>query len=435
MAELKVAESPEALIQDLDAAYRAELDQDEQVQAAGAVIEEKLLAALGDDPVDVPAVKLVANILEFAARNRATDVHFDPLETRLQVRYRIDGLLHDVLTIPKQIQQTIIARLKVLAEMDIAESRHPQDGHISVKIDTRSFDIRAATLPTNRGEKIVLRMLDSTGGVPRLENLGMDPHDRALFEKIITRVQGMTLVTGPTGSGKTTTLYAALQRINRRSENTVTLEDPVEYNLPGISQVQINLAIDLTFASALRAAMRQDVDTILLGEVRDLETAHIAIRAAMTGHRVFSTLHANTAPQAINTLLNMEVPAFLISSALVAILAQRLVRKLCDDCREDYTPTAETVEQLRLDGGQKYTFARSKGCPQCGGTGYLGRTAVYEILPITPAIQKAIVTRAPLDELEATARAEGMRSLFEKGVDKVLAGLTTPEEVFRVLAF
>lgn len=434
MSKAKAAAAPEDQLAQLQAAYEADLEQDDKIQAAGAAIEEQLRKALGKDPEDVPAVNLVANILESGVATRATDVHLDPLETRLQVRFRVDGLLHDVLALPKSVQQTVIARLKVLSDMDIAESRHPQDGHISVKIGDRQFDIRVASLPTNRGEKMTLRLLDSTGGVPRLDGLGMSPADRTLFEEIITRVQGMTLVTGPTGSGKTTTLYAALQRINRRSGNIVTLEDPVEYHLPGINQVQINTAIDLTFASALRASMRQDVDTILVGEVRDLETAHIAIRAAMTGHRVFSTIHANTAPDAINTLLNMEVPGFLICSALIGIIAQRLVRLLCVECAEEYTPEPDVLKQLDLAKGN-YTFRRAPGCEACGGTGYHGRTAVYELLPISSAIQKAIVSRASLEEIVTIAKQEGMRTLFEKGADKVVEGLTTPEEVFRVLSF
>lgn len=434
MSESTVAVVEEDTLSDLDEQYQSELAQDERIQSAGAKIENEITAALGADVEDVPAVRLVAGILESGVAHRATDVHFDPLDTRLQVRFRIDGLLHDVLAIPKKVQQTIIARIKVLADMDIAESRHPQDGHISVKVNDRQFDIRVASLPTSRGEKMTLRLLDSTGGVPTLDELGMDPEDRLVFEKTITRVQGMTLVTGPTGSGKTTTLYAALQRINRRSGNIVTLEDPVEYRLPGINQVQINTAIDLTFASTLRASMRQDVDTILVGEVRDLETAHIAIRAAMTGHRVFSTIHANSAPDAINTLLNMDVPGFLISSSLIAIIAQRLVRKNCEGCKEEYTPDKTLVKQLGLGNG-KHTFTRSTGCATCGGTTYFGRTAVYEILTMSLSIQRAISERVSLEALVKIARKEGMRTLFEKGVEKIVQGITTPDEVFRVLSF
>lgn len=435
MSKTKAAVAERSIVEELAELDRADREQDDRIQAAGAQIENLLIDGLGAELEDVPAVNLVANVLESGVANRATDVHFDPLDTRLQVRFRVDGLLHDVLTIPKKVQHTVIARLKVLADMDIAESRHPQDGHISVKVRDRQFDIRVASLPTNRGEKITLRLLDSTGGVPSLDALGMDPEDRTLFERTITRVQGMTLVTGPTGSGKTTTLYAALQRINRRTGNIVTLEDPVEYHLPGINQVQINTAIDLTFASALRASMRQDVDTILVGEVRDLETAHIVIRAAMTGHRVFSTIHANSAPDAINTLLNMQVPGFLICSSLIAIIAQRLVRKLCLECQEEYTPDKAMKEQLGLATGKKYQFLKCKGCEQCGGTGYRGRTAVYEILSVSPQIQKAIVERVSLEEIVKIAKSQGMRTLFDKGVEKVTQGVTTPDEVLRVLSF
>ena len=434
MNDVKLAEAPEQLTDALQSAFQADLDQDERVQAAGERIESALLKALGGEPEDVPAVKLVATVLESAADNRATDVHLDPMETRVQVRFRIDGLLHDVLGVPKQVQQMVTARLKVLSEMDIADSRHPQDGRISVKIGDRKFDIRVSSLPTERGEKMTLRLLDSTGGVPHLDELGMDPEDRGVFERTIGRVQGMTLVTGPTGSGKTTTLYAALQRINRRTGNIVTLEDPVEYHLSGINQVQINQLIDLTFASALRAAMRQDVDTILVGEIRDLETAQIAIRAAMTGHRVFSTIHANSAPDAINTLLNMQVPAFLISSALIAILAQRLVRKLCEECKEPYAADASELEQLGLPAGTD-SLMRPKGCEACGGTGYLGRTAVYEVLAVSPDVQKAILERASVAEVTRIAQSEGMHTLYEKGAQKAAQGITSAEEIIRVLAF
>jgi type II secretory ATPase GspE/PulE/Tfp pilus assembly ATPase PilB-like protein len=377
---------------------------------------------------------LVSAIVDLAVNSRATDIHFDPTESGLVARLRIDGMLHDVLPIPKRLQPNIVARVKVLAEMDISETRRPQDGHIAMTTGDKRFDLRVSALPTFRGEKLTLRVLDSTGGLPKLEELGMEYVDRVIYEEIITKPQGMTLVTGPTGSGKTTTLYASLERINYRTYNIITLEDPVEYQLKGVNQVQINPAIDLTFASTLRASLRQDPDTILVGEVRDLDTAAIAIRAAMTGHRVFSTIHANTAPDAINTLINMNVRPFLITSSLLCILAQRLVRKLCDKCREPYEPDADLAKELGLKG-KPDVFYKSNGCDACNKTGYLGRTAVYELLRLSPSIKRAIVDEKSIDQVIKIAHSEGMRSLFDKGVNKVVEGTTSVDELFRVLKF
>jgi type II secretory ATPase GspE/PulE/Tfp pilus assembly ATPase PilB-like protein len=303
-----------------------------------------------------------------------------------------------------------------------------------MSIGERHFDLRVAALPTYRGEKITLRVLDSTGGIPKLGDLGMEYADRVIYEEIISKPQGMTLVTGPTGSGKTTTLYASLERINYRTYNIITLEDPVEYQIKGINQVQINPAVELTFASTLRASLRQDPDTILVGEVRDLETAAIAIRAAMTGHRVFSTIHANTAPDAINTLINMNVRPFLITSSLLCILAQRLVRRLCVECREKYEPEAGLLEEMGIKTNP-VSFYRANGCDKCNKTGYWGRTAAYELLRITPAIKEEILQEKPLSEIIKVAQSEGMKSLYEKGVNKVVDGTTSVDEMFRVLRF
>jgi type II secretory ATPase GspE/PulE/Tfp pilus assembly ATPase PilB-like protein len=379
----------------------------------------------------VQPVLLVSAVIELAVNSRGTDIHFDPAESGLVARLRIDGMLHDVLAIPKRLQPNVVARVKVLAEMDISETRRPQDGHISMSIGERRFDLRVSALPTFRGEKLTLRVLDSTGGIPKLRELGMEYSDRIVYEDMITKPQGMTLVTGPTGSGKTTTLYASLERINHRTYNIITLEDPVEYQLKGINQVQINPAIELTFASTLRASLRQDPDTILVGEIRDLETAAIAIRAAMTGHRVFSTIHANTAPDAINTLINMNVRPFLICSSVLCILAQRLVRRLCSQCKEAYEPEPELLEELGVKN--KVTVYRATGCDSCNNTGYLGRTAVYELLRNTPSLKRAILAEKPLDHIIKIARSEGMKSLFERGVNKILDGTTSVEEVIRVL--
>lgn len=411
-----------------------ELSLEEKAAAAGEALKQRLLERLGGSVEKVQPVMLVSAIIELAVNSRSTDIHFDPTEAGLVARLRIDGMLHDVLPIPKIVQPNIVARIKVLAEMDISETRRPQDGHISMSIGDRRFDLRVSALPTFRGEKITLRVLDSTGGIPKLQDLGMEFGERLLYEEIITKPQGMTLVTGPTGSGKTTTLYASLERINHRTYNIITLEDPVEYQLKGINQVQINPAIELTFASTLRASLRQDPDTILVGEVRDFETAAIAIRAAMTGHRVFSTIHANTAPDAINTLINMEIRPFLIASSLLCIVAQRLVRRLCAECREPYEPEPEILEELGVKS-PSVTLHRAKGCEKCNHTGYLGRTAVYELLRITPPIKKAIIGGKSLDQIVKIASSEGMKGLYEKGVNKILEGTTSIEEVFRVLRF
>jgi type II secretory ATPase GspE/PulE/Tfp pilus assembly ATPase PilB-like protein len=408
---------------------------EEKASAAGETLQKQIKDRLGGSVENVQPVMLVSAIIEVGVNSRATDIHFDPSETGLVGRLRIDGMLHDVLTIPKGVQPNVIARLKVLADMDISETRRPQDGHISMSVGDRRFDLRVAALPTFRGEKITLRVLDSTGGIPKLSELGMEYADRLIYEEMITKPQGMTLVTGPTGSGKTTTLYASLARINYRTYNIITLEDPVEYQLKGVNQVQVNPAIDLTFASTLRASLRQDPDTILVGEVRDLETASIAIRAAMTGHRVFSTIHANTAPDAINTLINMDVRPFLITSSLLCILAQRLVRKLCTECREEYEPEPEILQELGLKKSASVTLHRPAGCEKCNHTGFLGRTAVYELLRITPAIKQAILAGKTLELITKKARSEGMSSLFEKGVNKVLEGATSVDEILRVLRF
>jgi type II secretory ATPase GspE/PulE/Tfp pilus assembly ATPase PilB-like protein len=412
-----------------------ELMLEEKASTASKALQQRLLDRLGGSVEKVQPVMLVSAVIELAINSRSTDIHFDPTDTGLVARLRIDGMLHDVLTVPKQLQPNVTARLKVMAEMDISETRRPQDGHISMSVGERRFDLRVAALPTFRGEKVTLRVLDSTGGVPKLSELGMEHSDRLLYEDIITKPQGMTLVTGPTGSGKTTTLYASLERINYRTHNIITLEDPVEYQMVGINQVQVNPAIALTFASTLRASLRQDPDTILVGEIRDMETASIAIRAAMTGHRVFSTIHANTAPDAVNTLTNMNVQPFLITSSLLCILAQRLVRKLCEKCREPYEAEPEILKEMDVKEGGSVAIYRSKGCDECNSTGFLGRTAVYELLHITPSVKKAILAGKTLEQITKIARSEGMKSLFEKGARKVLEGTTSFEEMVRVLKF
>jgi type II secretory ATPase GspE/PulE/Tfp pilus assembly ATPase PilB-like protein len=430
-----VTKEDEKTEQVLQEKLEKELMLEEKASTASKALQQRLLDRLGGSVEKVQPVMLVSAVIELAINSRSTDIHFDPTDTGLVARLRIDGMLHDVLTVPKQLQPNVTARLKVMAEMDISETRRPQDGHISMSVGERRFDLRVAALPTFRGEKVTLRVLDSTGGVPKLSELGMEHSDRLLYEDIITKPQGMTLVTGPTGSGKTTTLYASLERINYRTHNIITLEDPVEYQMVGINQVQVNPAIALTFASTLRASLRQDPDTILVGEIRDMETASIAIRAAMTGHRVFSTIHANTAPDAVNTLTNMNVQPFLITSSLLCILAQRLVRKLCEKCREPYEAEPEILKEMDVKEGGSVAIYRSKGCDECNSTGFLGRTAVYELLHITPSVKKAILAGKTLEQITKIARSEGMKSLFEKGARKVLEGTTSFEEMVRVLKF
>ena len=415
--------------------FEKEEQLEEKTIAAGKLFYDQLLRQIGGSLQNVQPVILVSGIIDLAVSTRATDIHFDPTETGLNARLRIDGMLHDIVEIPKPVQPNVVARIKILADMDISETRRPQDGHISLTIGERRFDLRVSALPTFRGEKLTLRVLDSSGGVPKLAELGMESDDRTAFEEIITKPQGMTLVTGPTGSGKTTTLYASLARINYRTYNIITLEDPVEYQLKGINQVQVNPSIDLTFASTLRASLRQDPDTILVGEIRDTETAHIAIRAAMTGHRVFSTIHANTAPDAVNTLVNMNIRPFLITSSILCILAQRLVRKLCTECREPHKPEPEVLEDLGIKKSAADNIYRPVGCDDCNQSGYLGRVAAYELLRMTPAIKQAILTEKTIEQISKKARSEGMRSLFEKGVQKVVDGTTSVDEVFRVLRF
>ncbi len=432
--EEKVVAVAEAKFDDVEERFKSEALLEQKACAAGDVLKQKILKGMGGSVENVQPVMIVSSIFDLAVHSRATDIHFDPTDSGLISRFRIDGMLHDVLPIPKRLQPNIVARVKVLAEMDISETRRPQDGHISMSSGDKRYDLRVSALPTFRGEKITLRVLDSTTGIPKLEELGMEKADQLTYEEIITKPQGMTLVTGPTGSGKTTTLYASLERINYRTYNIITLEDPIEYQLKGVNQVQINPAIDLTFASTLRASLRQDPDTILVGEVRDLDTAAIAIRAAMTGHRVFSTIHANTAPDAVNTLINMNVRPFLITSSILCILAQRLVRKLCTQCRESYEPEPALVKELGLKKKPEL-FYQATGCDACNKTGYFGRTAVYELLRITPSIKEAIINGKSIEQIVKIANSEGMHSLFEKGLNKVLDGSTSVDELFRVLRF
>ena len=394
-----------------------------------------------DDGIsDAPLVRLVNSLIFQAAEDGASDMHFEPQKDGIIVRFRIDGVLHEIQRIPKRMVAGVTTRLKVLAKLDIAERRKPQDGRISLNARTagRMLDIRVATLPTVDGEKISMRLLDKSKNAPTLEELGLPDDMRQSLSEIIGRPTGALLVTGPTGSGKSTSLYAALAEINRPEINIVTIEDPVEYRLEGISQMQINTKAGLTFAAALRSILRSDPDVVMVGEIRDAETAKISIEAALTGHLVLSTLHTNDAPGAITRLNEMGVEPFLTGSAVTAVLAQRLARKLCAHCCEMYNPSADELLRNRVSpeviaASDGMAFYRKKGCPRCGQTGYKGRIGIYQLLVMSEEIESLAVKRATRDELEQTATEQGMRSLWDDGLAKVVSGVTSLEELGRVL--
>src|SRR5215475_3896029 len=393
-----------------------------------------------DDGIsDVPHVRLVNSIIFQAAEDGASDIHFEPQEDSLVVRLRIDGVLHEVQRIPKRMLNGVTTRLKVLAKLDIAERRKPQDGRISLNAAAagRMLDIRVATLPTVEGESVVMRLLDKSKRAPTLEELGLSDAMRVQMESLIRRPTGAILVTGPTGSGKSTTLYAALTEINRPEINIITVEDPVEFRLGGVNQVQINARAGLTFAAALRSILRSDPDVVMVGEIRDGETAKISIEAALTGHLVLSTLHTNDAPGAITRLNEMGVEPFLTGSAVSAVLAQRLARKLCTHCCEMYTPTADELIKARVSpevaaAADGVVFYRKKGFPRCGQTGYKGRIGIYQLLVMSETLESLAASKASREELERAPIEEGMRTLWDDGLAKVASGLTSLEELARV---
>jgi type IV pilus assembly protein PilB len=392
------------------------------------------ITELGEEAGEAPVIRFVNLILADAIRKRASDIHLEPYEKVFRVRYRIDGVLHDVMAPPKQMEAAILSRVKIMANMDIAERRLPQDGRISVKFSSKEVDLRVSSLPTIFGEKIVMRILDKSGVVLDLQKLGFEEDDLERFRKIIQTPYGMILVTGPTGSGKSTTLYAAVSTINSAEINIMTAEDPVEYNLPGVNQVHVREDIGMTFQIALRSFLRQDPDVILVGEMRDTETASIAIRAALTGHLVFSTLHTNDAPSTVTRLLDMGIVPFLVSSSLLMVVAQRLCRRICVECREPI----ELPLSVLLDVGFKPEEAegikvyKGLGCANCANTGYRGRMAIHEILYINPELQDAIVKLRPANELKEIATKHGMRTLRQSGLRKVALGMTTLDEIIRV---
>jgi len=393
-----------------------------------------------DGVSDAPLVRLVNSVIFQAAEDRASDIHVEPQEDCLLVRYRIDGVLHEVQRVPRRLASGVVTRLKVLAKLDIAERRRPQDGRISLNAVAagRTLDIRVATLPTVEGEAVVMRLLDKSRQAPTLEELGMSEDMRARLRELIRRPTGALLVTGPTGSGKSTTLYGALAEINRPEINIITVEDPVEYRLVGVNQVQINPRAGLTFATALRSILRSDPDVVMVGEIRDGETAKISIEAALTGHLVLSTLHTNDAPGTLSRLNEMGVEPFLTGAAVSAVLAQRLARKLCTHCREAYAPSVDELLRARVspdraDLGAGAGFYRKVGCPRCNHTGYRGRIGVFQLLEMNEEIEALAVRKASRDEIERAAQRSGMQSLWDDGLAKVTAGLTSLEELARVV--
>lgn len=413
----------------------------ERAEQALKELEDQEEEAEGDDnglsQVDeVPIIRLVNSILDAAFVNGASDIHLEPQARDLRVRFRVDGLMYEQMMIPRANRDAAISRIKVISGMDIAERRRPQDGRITRSFQHTTFDLRVSTLPTVNGEKVVMRILDKSAMSATLEKIGFLADELEEWRKLIVKPYGILLVTGPTGSGKSTTLYASLNQINDPAKNISTVEDPVEYQLSGINQTQVNVRAGITFASGLRTLMRQDPDIILVGEVRDLETAEVAINAALTGHLVFATLHTNDAPGAVVRLNNMGIEPFLIASSVLGIVGQRLVRRICDNCKEWYEPDLDLCQSLGIDAvrdDQPVRFARGTGCSECHQKGYRGRVAVFEILSVSETIRTMILRQEPSSAIRDQAITEGMRPMRLSALKKVLMGITTPEEVARVL--
>lgn len=396
----------------------------------GEEIDTKKLQGISDEPV---VIRLVHLIIMQAIKDGASDIHIEPEENTLEMRFRVDGILREINAPPKHLQSAIISRIKIMASLNIAERRAPQDGRFTVNLEGRQVDVRVSCVPTIYGENVVLRLLDVSNALLGLEQLGLSKEALSRYYKLITRPHGIILVTGPTGSGKTTTLYASLSKINTPEKNIITIEDPVEYKLSGIRQIQVDGKVNLTFANGLRSILRQDPNIIMVGEIRDSETAEIAIQAALTGHLVFSTLHTNDAPGAITRLIDMGIEPFLASSSVIGVLAQRLVRKICPDCKEEYAPTQEALKDMGLlNEPQGEVFYRGKGCVKCLDSGYKGRIGIYEFMLIDDMIRNSIIAKTPTDEIRKLACSAGMATLMQDGIEKIRQGLTTVEEVLRV---
>ncbi len=411
--------------------------QDENISITGdpATEGEKGTEGGGDESEDAPVIKLVNLIISEAFRKRASDIHLEPMERDFRIRYRVDGVLQEIPSPPKRLQGSVISRLKIMANLDMAERRLPQDGRIKVKLGkNKSIDLRVSTLPASHGESVVLRILDKSGLTLGLSELGFFADDEKLINQVISAPNGIMLITGPTGSGKTTTLYSCLHALNKPDRKIITVEDPIEYQLQGINQVQIRAEIGLSFAKVLRACLRQAPNIIMVGEIRDLETAEIAINASLTGHLVFSTLHTNDASGAITRLIDQGVKPFLVASSIRGILAQRLVRCICLNCKEQYQPTRRELELLGInpDEAEGVMLYRGAGCPTCNNTGYKGRKGIFEILVMTDEIQRMIYNKASSSAIRTRARELGMRTLREDGVRKVLSGMTSVSEVLRL---
>jgi len=403
-----------------------DIDKENRFQAKGMEFDSTKLAEIAEE---APVIKLVNMIIMQAVKDKASDIHIEPEEARLVVRFRIDGILHEMFSPPKHLEPALMSRIKVLSKMDIAEKRKPQDGRFNMKAMDRDIDMRVSTFPTIYGENIVVRILDRGSILMGLDKIGFSLEMQKEFERLIGHPHGIILVTGPTGSGKTTTLYSALSTIDSEEKNVITIEDPVEYHLGRIRQSQINPKAGLNFATGLRSILRQDPDVIMVGEIRDKETAEISVQAALTGHLVFSTLHTNDSAGALSRLIDMGIEPFLISSSIIGILAQRLVRKICDKCKEEYILSGDVLKGLGVN--EKKAFFKGKGCPACKNTGYSGRIGIFELLLVNDHIRKLVVDKASSNIIKKAAVEARMKTLRDDGLDKVLRGITTPEELIK----
>lgn len=441
VAEELVEEIPRRYSQGLSAEVTQVLKESSDVDLHHKVVD---VERLGEVIREAPIAKIVATILEFAVKARASDVHIEPLEEHTRVRYRIDGILLEKLVLPRKVHDAVVSRIKILAELKIDERRLPQDGRFTFRAEDQEVDLRVSSLPTVNGEKIVMRLLRKTSNVPSLSDLGLRGAALKNVEDSIKVPHGIVLITGPTGSGKTTTLYSVLDILNTAKVNIVTLEDPVEYQIDGVNQVQINPKAGLTFATGLRSFLRQDPNIIMVGEIRDNETADLAIQASLTGHLVFSTLHTNSSSGALPRLLDMQAEPFLLASSMTCVAAQRVVRKICDNCKEAYSPPSAVVEQMKQVlgplydayvtrlAGKEVTLSRGRKCEACGNSGYRGRVGIFEVLKVTERIGKLILERSPASMIEQAAVADGMVLMEQDGYLKALEGVTTLEEVMRV---
>lgn len=406
-----------------------EIDQQKLDLPGAKEIDTKKLEGIVKEPI---VIKLVNLMIMNGLRERASDIHIEPEADRLKIRFRVDGMLHEIPSPPKHLQSAVVSRIKIMANLDIAERRVPQDGRFNIRMEGKEIDVRVSCVPTIHGENVVMRLLDVSNALLGLDQLGFSKDVLDRFQKLITRPYGIALVTGPTGSGKTTTLYASLAQINSVEKNILTIEDPVEYRLTGIRQTQINPIVNLTFANALRSFLRQDPDVIMVGEIRDKETAETAIQAALTGHLVFSTLHTNDSAGAISRLIEMGVEPFLIASSVIGVLAQRLVRTICKECSEEYSPSPEMLSDIGMLEKGSFKFVRGKGCKKCMNTGYRGRISIFELLIPDDKIKNLTVSKAAAGDIRKYSRSKGMVTLKEDGIEKIKAGMTTVEEVLRV---